>query len=216
MIHPLSRYTTIADAVAKLFHPSVEVVIHEISTDTVFYIANPISGRRVGDISLLGENNYHIDQDEDIIGPYEKAGEKGQRVRSVTTLLHDDRGNNIGLLCINLDYSSYEPALDLLENLIRPAQTAKHPEYLFQNDWRDLIKIEVRTFITSNNLKIEKLQPSDRKNLVAYLEEKRLLYAKKSVEQLAAILRVSRATAYKDLNGIRKKVRQSLPERITQ
>ncbi len=207
--HPLSGFTSIAVAVAKLFHPSVEVVVHDIRTDRVFYIANPTSGRKVGDASLLGIDNKDLSDRDAVIGPYEKAGEKGQRVRSITSVLRDDRGDVIGLLCINLDYSSYEPVLDLLETLIRPVQTEKHPEFLFQNDWRDLLKIEVRSFITQKNLVLEKLQPAERKDLISHLDEKRLFYAKKSVEQLATILGVSRATAYKDLKSVRKQNSQT-------
>ncbi len=201
--HPLLRYTSIADAITKLFHPAVEVVIHEINTDTVFYIANPISGRKPGDVSLLGMGSHDLEGQGTIIGPYEKAGEKGQRLRSITAVLHDGKGVAIGLLCVNLDYSVYEPALDLLESLIRPPQTEKHPEFLFQNDWRDQIKLEVRSFCTKNSLSLKKLPAADRKNLIAHLDEKGLFYAKKSIEQLAALLGVSRATAYKDLNIIR-------------
>lgn len=207
--HPLSRFTSIAAAVAKLFHPSVEVVIHDICTDTVFYIENATSGRKVGDASLLGIDSQDLNERDAVIGPYEKAGEKGQRVRSITSVLRDDGGDVIGLLCLNLDYSHYEPALDLLESLVRPVQTEKHPEFLFQNDWRDLLKIEVRSFITKENLLLEKLQPSDRINLISHLDEKRLFYAKKSVEQLATILGVSRATAYKDLRSVRNRNSQT-------
>ena len=68
-IPPLLRYTSIADAVARLFHPSVEVAIHDICTDTVFYIANPISGRKVGDASLLGMGSKDLDDHDTTIGP---------------------------------------------------------------------------------------------------------------------------------------------------
>jgi len=208
--HPLFKYISIADAVAKLFHPTVEVVIHEISTDTVFYIANPNSGRKAGDVSLLGMDSYDLDGSETVIGPYEKAGERGQRVRSVTSILRDGDDNAIGLLCLNLDYSAYEPALDLLEDLIRPPQTEKHPEFLFQNDWRDQIKLEVRSYLVDHNLTLENLAPVERRSLIAHLDGKGLFFAKKSTEQLAALLGVSRATAYKDLNSIRKGAQHSL------
>ena len=203
--HPLLRYKAIADAIAKLFYPSVEIVIHEIKNDAVYYIANPISGRKVGDVSLLGMESQDLDGKDTIIGPYEKAGEKGQRLRSITSVLRNDNTVAIGLLCINLDYSAYEPALDLLENLIRPPQTEKHPEFLFQNDWRDQIKSEVRNYILTNRLQLENLLPENRKKLIAHLDQKGLFYAKKSIEQLAALLGVSRATAYKDLSIIRNK-----------
>ena len=204
MTHPLTRYISIADAVAKLFHPNVEVIIHEIATDAVFYIANPVSGRKPGDISLLGMDSDALGARELIIGPYEKAGEKGQRLRSITTTLQDDSGIAIGLMCLNLDYSGYEPALDLLERLIRPPQTEKHPEFLFQSDWRDQIKLEVRAFTVANNLTLENLSPDSRKQLVAHIDAKGLFYAKKSIEQFAGHIGVSRATAYKDLSAIRK------------
>jgi predicted transcriptional regulator YheO len=45
------------------------------------------------------------------------------------------------------------------------------------------------------------------------LDEKGLFYAKKSIEQVATILGVSRATAYSDLQAIRKSD-DSLEQRI--
>jgi predicted transcriptional regulator YheO len=201
--HPLSRYTSIADAITRLFHPNAEVVIHDIQSDNVFYIAGTFSGRKPGDISLLKLDDQNVLENETVIGPYEKVGEKGQRIRSVTSVLRDDDGVALGLMCINLDYSVYEPVLDLLEGLIRPIQTHAHPEMLFQNDWRDQIKLEIRSYLLKNNLTLETLTPESRKKMVAHLNARGLFYAKKSIEQLAGILGVSRATAYNSLKAVR-------------
>lgn len=140
----------------------------------------------------------------DIIGPYEKAGEKGQTIRSVTAVLRDDSGRGQGLMCINTDYSAYEPALDLLEVLIRPRRRQPHPEILFRNDWRDQVKLEIRDFLYENQLVLTGLNLSNRQRLMSRLDEKGLFYAKKSIEQVAAILGVSRATSYSDLQAVRK------------
>ena len=204
MAHPLDRYKPVADAVAVLFAPDVEVVIHEIQTDTVFYIANPVSGRKPGDISLLELDDRDLEPKDGVIGPYEKAGESGQRVRAATAVLRDGRGKAVGLMCINQDYSVYEPALNLLERLIRPPQAEQHPEILFQNDWRDQIKLEVRAFLEEHNHAPDRLAPGERKRLIARLDEKGLFFAKKSIEQVAAIIGVSRATAYNDLKAARQ------------
>lgn len=209
----LYRYTPLADAVAQLFHPNAEVVIHEISTDRVYHVANPFSGRKTGDVSLLKLSTEDLEREADIIGPYEKAGEKGQTIRSVTAVLRDDSGRAQGLMCINLDYSGYEPALDLLEALIRPRQRQPHPEILFRNDWRDQIKLEIRDFLNENQLALTSLNLSNRRQLMSRLDEKGLFYAKKSIEQVATILGVSRATAYSDLQAIRKSD-DSLEQRI--
>ncbi len=211
---PLARYKPIADAITRLFHPCAEVVIHDISLDAVYYIANPFSNRKPGDISLLKLSAQDLGSKESVIGPYEKAGEKGQRIRAITSVLEDSQGTALGLMCINLDYSAYEPALDLLEGLLRPRELQGHPEILFQNDWRDQIKMEIRSFLTAGDLSLETLTAEGRRSMMAHLDAKGLFYAKKSIEQIAAILSVSRATAYNDLQATRKNTSpQSLSSR---
>ncbi len=209
----LFRYIPVADAVSQLLHPNAEVVIHELFTDRVYYVANPFSGRKTGDVSLLKLSAEDLEREADIIGPYEKAGDKGQTIRSVTAVLRDYSGRAQGLMCINLDYSGYEPALDLLEALIRPRQHQPHPEILFRNDWRDQIKLEIKAFLNKNQLVLTSLNLSNRRQLMSRLDEKGLFYAKKSIEQVATILGVSRATAYSDLQVIRKSA-DSLENRI--
>ncbi len=110
----------------------------------------------------------------------------------------------MGLMCINLDYSVYEPALELLENLIRPQKSYEHPQILFQNDWRDQIKLEIRSFLETQKIALPGLTPGLRKQMMAQLDDKGLFYAKKSIEQVAGMLNISRATAYNDLNAVRK------------
>ncbi len=55
----------------------MEVVIHDIIDDTIEYIANPFSGRTVGDASLIGLDLKDPSLQKDILDPYEKAGDKG-------------------------------------------------------------------------------------------------------------------------------------------
>lgn len=202
-----SRYIPIADAIALLFQPYVEVVIHNIASDTVAYIANPFSGRKIGDASLLGPLDKYtagFPYGTATEGPYENAGNKGQRMRSISAALEDDNGVIIGIMCANADFSVMEASLDVLENFLRPRNLDAPPQVLFQNDWKDNIKLEIRTFLTEKEISFEKINATHRKNLVKRLEEKNLFYARKSIEQLADILGVSRATVYNDLRLIRK------------
>jgi len=210
MSHPLSRYKPIADALSLLFQPNVEVVIHNIQEDRVYYIANPVSGRKPGDTSFLKLDSQDLANNDAVIGPYENVGKNGQRIRSVTAILTDEQNRGIGLMCINLDYSIYEPALNLLKGLIRPPQTEQHPEILFQNDWRGQIKFEILSFLETHHLSIETLKPENRKEMMAWLDNKGIFYAKKSIEQIAVILGVSRATAYNDLMSVRKTAKKKI------
>jgi len=201
--HPLSRFKPVADAIAGLLKPFAEVAIHELEKDTIFYIANPYAGRKVGDPSLLDLDPGELSSMNSVIGPYEKAGEKGQRIRSIAAVLKDRSNTSIGILCINLDFSPLESALDILDILVRPPDTEARPDILFRNDWRDLIKLEVRSYLLEKDRTLDALDTDGRMELMKRLEDRRLFYARKSVEQVASLLKISRSTAYKYLNDIR-------------
>lgn len=206
----LSKYMPIADAIAMLMQPHAEVVIHDIRKDMIVHIANPFSQRRVGDTSYLGldrgETGFGLEKD--VLGPYEKEGGNGQRIRSITAVLRDDRTQPIGILCINLDFSALETALEstteILNRLIRPEQVEARPEIIFREEWRELIKLEIRAFRLEKGLAQGSMSAKERRELMRRLDQKGLFYARKSVEQVANYLMISRATAYKDLNEIRK------------
>ncbi len=201
----LACYIPVADAIAQLLAPHAEVVIHDIETDTVYHVANCFSNRAVGDPSLLKLKSSDLDREEPVIGPYEKTGEKGQAIRSVTAVLSGAMGKPAGLMCINLDYSRAAAALDILDKLIRPPQLQSHPEILFRNEWQDRIKQEIQVFLKKHHMDITAAtSPEIRRRIMAHLESRGLFYARKSIEQTAAILGVSRATAYNDLQTIRK------------
>lgn len=203
----VTRYVPIADAITLLLQPFVEVVIHDLESDSIVYIANAYSGRKTGDSSLLGPLDIKSDDfpyGVAVEGPYENAGNRGQRIRSISAALRDDERNVVGIMCTNVDFSVMEESLAVLENFLRPMGLEAPPKVLFQNDWKDNIKLEIRSFLVDNSISFDKIDSSYRKNLIKKLEDKRLFYARKSVEQLAGILGVSRATIYKDLKEIRK------------
>ena len=206
----LSNYVPVADAIAKLMHPYAEVVIHDIEQDTIVYMANPYSNRQVGDKSFLGLNHKEPDFGikKNVLGPYEKQSEEGQRIRSITAVLRNSEARAVGILCINLDFApletAFESALEVLNGLIRPAETEARPEIIFREEWRELIKLEIRAFRLENGITKDSMHATQRRELMQRIDQKQLFYARKSVEQVAKFLKISRATAYKDLNEIRK------------
>ena len=78
----LARYEPICDAIALLFQPYVEVVLHEIASDSVVYIAGNFSKRVLGEPSLLQESEYAGDLA--VVGPYEKINWDGRKLKSIT------------------------------------------------------------------------------------------------------------------------------------
>jgi predicted transcriptional regulator YheO len=104
----LTRYAPIADGIATLFFPYAEVVIHDLHDQTVLYLANNLSKREVGDDSALEEIDHSAR--ERVIGPYEKLNWDGRRMRCVSNVLFDDRGEPAGVMCINFNIAVFEDA----------------------------------------------------------------------------------------------------------
>ena len=210
MENTLLSYKPIADAIAKLLHPYAEVVIHDIENDTIVHIANSYSRREVGDKSYLGLDSDKSDfgLEKNVLGPYEKTGDDGQRIRSITAVLRNEAAKPIGILCINLDFltleTAFESALEVLNGLIRPPGSQARPEVIFREEWQEQIKLEIRAFRREKGRTQESISTKERRELMRRIDQKRLFYARKSVEQVASLLKISRATAYKDLNQIRK------------
>src|SRR5947209_18344195 len=112
-MHPeIRRFIPIAQAIEALLHPHAEVVLHQLEEEqTIAAIFNNVSGRKVGDPSLLEkEANWHTFPD--YFEPYYKTNWDGRKFKSTTATLRDEKGKAVGLLCVNLD-------ITLLDNLQR-------------------------------------------------------------------------------------------------
>ena len=92
----LSRYSHLADSIAKLFFPYAEVVIHDLAQQRVLYLANNLSRREIGDESALEEIERTIA--ERYVGPYEKVNWDGRKMRCVSSVLFDDAGGALGVM----------------------------------------------------------------------------------------------------------------------
>ncbi len=87
---------------------------------------------------------------------------------------------------------------------VRSPNTEAPPEALFRKDWRDLIKLEIRSYLLETDKTLDMLDIKGRMALLERLDQKGLFYARKSVQQVAHALGISRATVYKNLKEIRQ------------
>jgi len=108
----LHRYRPICDAIAALFQPYVEVVLHELATDKAVYIAGNFSKRVLGEPSLLHEVDF--DSQNPVIGPYEKVNWDGRALKSITVVLRDEAGAPLGVMCINVNVSDFHAVMQTL------------------------------------------------------------------------------------------------------
>lgn len=192
----------IADALAALFAPHVEAVVHDICTGRIAHIAGNFSRRRVGDPSL-SEAADLAPFATDVIGPYEKANWDGRALRSQSVVLRDDKGAPAFLLCINMDVSAFAAARSALDALLTPAAALPSAQQLFPSDWREAVNAAVAAFLRDRRTTRAGLDPAGQEALVAALDARGLFAVRGAANHVADLLGCSRATLYKRLSASR-------------
>lgn len=199
----LRRHFTTAAAIATLLHPHAEVVVHDLAADTVAGIWNSFSQRAPGDPSNL-RNDEELAIDQDLYGPYEKAQPDGSRVKSVSAALPDAQGKTIGLMCINLDMSRFDQAIELLKAFASP--TASIPAVLVKNDVREQINLAIREASERISKHVDAMSRSDRIEVIRALDRQGVFQTRNAVPIVARALDLSRASIYKMLRDARDEV----------
>ncbi|CNE29918.1 PAS domain-containing protein [Yersinia nurmii] len=195
----LSRYHTIADAIATLFAPYAEVAIHDMASQTLVYIANNYSHRQLGEDSNLSE--LALDQSAQLLGPYQKRNWDGRQLRSISSVLRNDEGEIIGLLCINLDITVFENAKIALDMFLNNSGLQPQPAVLFQDDWQERINTFIHQWLQQQQLSLSTLNNHSRRSLVEALYQHGGFKGKNAAGYVAKILGIGRATVYNYLKN---------------
>ncbi|CAM8621741.1 Transcriptional regulator DauR-like, HTH domain containing protein [Paracoccaceae bacterium] len=195
---PLSAYYPLCDAIALLLQPQAEVVLHDLATETVAHIANPFSHREVGEPSLLHEIDFR--PEVALIGPYEKVNFDGRRLKSVSAVLRED-GRAVGVICINLDVTHLQSAIELLTALTRVPPGVGRPAVLFQEDWHERINQYVHAWTARNGVVITDLSRAQKLQLVGELAADGAFGGKHAAAYVSRVLQMSRASVYNYLRA---------------
>ena len=197
----VTRFGAVADGIALLFSGYVEVIIHDLQSQTVVHIANNISNRQLGDPSALEDVTF--DAGEVNFGPYEKCNWDGRNIRSVSTVLRDGDKNAIGVLCINLNIAPLEGMRDVLEQFLSQANTTAQPEKLFHDDWQERINLFVSNWLSDRKLPLSALNRQGKQELVNALYKSGAFKGKNTPDYVAKTLGLGRATVFKYIKMVK-------------
>ncbi|WP_433272208.1 helix-turn-helix transcriptional regulator [Pseudonocardia xinjiangensis] len=197
----VDMWSAVCRAVALLLGPYAEVVLHDAEQDRVLAIWNPMTTRRAGDPSLLGELDQLERSADDVYGPYEKLLADGRRLSSVSAVLRDPDGRPSAVLCVNLDRTPLEQAAAVLAGFAAP--TAPRPQALFDQDWPDRVHQIIGSFVRSRGRPVERLGREDRLAVLAELDQAGVFAVRRAVPVVASALRTSRSTVYSLLAELR-------------
>jgi predicted transcriptional regulator YheO len=189
----LASYAPVSDAIALLFQPYAEVVLHDLSSETVVYLSNPISKRELGEPSLLHEIDFK--PSDIIIGPYEKVNWDGRRIKSVSAVLRAN-GKAVGILCINVDVSHFHAVMQTLTALVAVPQSPEKPASLFKEDWHERINEYILTWTRERGLTIAEMNRAQKQRLVMDLAGDGAFGGRNAAAYISRVLGLGRATVY--------------------
>ncbi|QWK81685.1 helix-turn-helix transcriptional regulator [Ochrobactrum sp. BTU1] len=195
----LLPYVPICDAIATLFAPFAEVVLHDLPSASVVHIAGNFSKRELGDPSNLDEINFT--PADRLIGPYAKTNWDGRRIKSISSVLRTSKGKEIGVLCINADMSVFESMVLTLQNFVSVPSASGEMESLFRDDWFERINNYIQHWTAARGLNISDLSRSQKKELVQALADSGAFSGKNAAGYICRLLGMGRATVYNYLNG---------------
>ncbi|OAN14332.1 hypothetical protein A3K86_12200 [Photobacterium jeanii] len=209
----LNATFNIVDGIAAMYGKHTEVVLHSLDIDnpSIIKIANRhVTDRDIG-APITNLALEKLKSGADVSEPYFSRCSKGKLIRSVTTIIRNDIGKAIGLLCINTDMDA--PIHSFLGSMLpnnntistpatSPETFAKSPDEML-NDSIERIK----------NATIENTAiPTSKRNrvIVEQLYDNGVFSIKDSIVITATALDVSRDTVYRYLRELKNEANKEV------
>ncbi|NUR43963.1 MAG: transcriptional regulator [Streptomyces sp.] len=200
----VAALTPVVDGLAATFGPMCEVVLHDYRDPetSVVALAGSVTGRAVG--GAMSEIGLRIvargDEARDELNYLTRTG-TGRTVKSSTMVLRDSTGTVFGALCVNLDVTAVSEAHTLLGALAGlGAAPAELPVTTFGDDIDSVVDVILDTH---RHEPWGALDRAGRLALFRSLDERGVFAVRRAIEQVAARLGISRASAYSYLSQAR-------------
>jgi predicted transcriptional regulator YheO len=210
----LAPFMPLVRGLADMFGPDCEVVLHDLGEmpQSIVAIENGhVSGRHVGDVptDLMLRTLRRAENGQEGPRVY-MSSSKGRALRSLSVTLRDAHGEAFGLLGINLDVSSLQQAQRSLAGLSAvpsgEAGAATESEEIFAGDIRDVVAGMIAKALAETGKTVSQMSRDEKMDVVKRLEERGAFLVKRSAEQVADALDLSRFTIFTYLKEIRRPV----------
>lgn len=191
-----------------MLFPYAEVVVHDLRSQRIAYIANNLSHRRVGDESALERAEFSAATQ--VLGPYAKRNYDGATMRSVSIVLNDSEETAIGLVCINLNIGVFEQARAALEQFVSGVKLTDQPDAIFQDDWQERINTFIHAWLNRRGAALELLTNHQKRDLVQALYSNGAFQGRSAADYIARVLSMGRATVFKHIKALKDGVHYPL------
>ena len=202
----LGFYSELVPFFAAVCGPGCEVVLHDVTDPehSLIRIANPLSGRKVGDAMTDLSRDLQrkgIYSEAPFLSNYEGRS-KGKNFLSSTYFIKN-KGELIGLLCVNKDTSVAADAAATLHALLErynlnPASESEYKENLDTSIGK-MLNHRISEIIQEFGMSPKRMSREEKITVVHHMNEEGLLSVKGAVQEIAAQLEVSVPTVYRYL-----------------
>lgn len=201
----LERYVELGGALAEMFSPILEVIIHDYrrTEDSVVAVFNShITGRKVGDpLTKIGHARVKGEEIDDLLVAYKNESPSGKPLKSASIAIRNDCGDLVGALCLNMDIAYFKEIGRFLEQFTATAAeqpTEGSSEFLMESP-QDTINSAIKSYLIQNGLQTQSLSSGIKKEIVAHLRDQGLFNQKGAVTIVANELSLTRPSIYKYL-----------------
>ncbi len=206
----LASLLPLVRGLAEFLGPQCEVVLHDLGELPHSIVAiehGEVTGRGVGDAATdrMLETLRREPDDGEQYRLY-LSGRRGKVLRSLGVTLRDEDGDAYALLGLNLDVTHLLQARDTLSLLggVPAGDGTRTPdEEVFAGDIRDVVAAMIARALTEAGKDLASMSRDEKMDVVRRLEERGAFLVKRSAEQVAAALDLSRFTIFSYLKEIR-------------
>lgn len=206
----LKSYYPIADMIAKTFGDSCEVVIHDLTKpqNSVVYVANnSVTGRKPGESfehlvkQVLLNKNFH----NDFTANY-KFESNNKDIKSSSALIRNDKGEVVGMICINLDLAPIDKALDVLKALSHVEDfDAYKPQKTKSEEFEEVSAIINKLIDDIIGPDFDSRQKKSKNiEIIRFMDQKGIFLVKGALERVASKMNLSKVTVYSYLDEIHR------------
>ena len=221
----MKKYIPMVDFIADILGEKAEVVLHDLRNElnsTVIYIRNSLSGRKIGSpatdllVDILQKQTYR--QCNYLSNYKSKAGE-GKKFKSSSYFIKDDNGDLLGMICVNIDYTSEIVMINKLNDFLEQFSKVTHKDVYQLSESQSIEEnlygtveniVEDTIYKVTGQIEVKnmKLKKEEKLEIVRILENRGFFALKESIGELAKIFDMSEVSIYKYIQEIKKEKEQ--------
>jgi predicted transcriptional regulator YheO len=210
----------IVQGLAEMFGPDCEVVLHDVGRlpHSIVAIENgAVTGRTVGDVPTdrMLRNLRNADETGDV--RVYASSHDSRVLKSLAVTLRDEEGLPLGVLGLNFDISEIVQAQRALANVTTVARldgnAAPETGEIFAADIREVVAGMIAKILAEMGKSPAAMSRDEKMEVVKRLEERGAFLVKRSAEQVADALDLSRYTIFSYLKEIRRAAMPGEPTR---